>query len=268
MVELRTINLPDGFFDEETRCDFRVSRKRKQVWAVELDLLKKFDQVCRGNGIKYSLAGGTLLGCARDGQFIPWDDDIDVVMMRCDYDRLCDISFTEFTHPYFFQTEDTDPGSRRHHGQLRNSETTGMLTWEFERGMSFNQGIFMDIFPLDAIPDDMEERRRFGKEISGCRDFAKGEALRRRYSDRGGASVDVCALWNGLIPRHTFRREDMEDLVEADFCGHRFFVPRNHDRVLTANYGDWRSPDRAPASHGGIIFDVSLSYKQKLRSPT
>ena len=148
------IQLPNGFLDEEVRNGFKITTKMKKIWAVELDLLCEFQRVADKYGIKYIANGGTMLGAVRHRGFIPWDDDIDIMMMRDEYDKLCDIAYKEFKYPYFFQTEYTDPGSLRCHAQLRNSETTAILNNERNGYFSFNQGIFIDIFPLDAVPDD------------------------------------------------------------------------------------------------------------------
>ena len=75
--------------------------------SIQLEMLKEIDAFCRNNGIKYSLAFGTLLGAIRHKGFIPWDDDIDIMMFREEYEKLCKIAPSEFTHPYFFQTEKT-----------------------------------------------------------------------------------------------------------------------------------------------------------------
>ena len=97
-----------------------------------------------------------MLGAVRHKGFIPWDDDIDLMMLREEYEKLCEVAPFEFKHPYFFQTEATDPGSLRGHVQLRNSQTTCLIGGGIEAECSFNQGIFIDIFPLDAAPDDQE----------------------------------------------------------------------------------------------------------------
>lgn len=155
MVKLK-IDLPDGFLDEEVRCDYRITKEMKQVWAVMLDMLVEIDRVCKKHNIKYFASSGTMLGAIRHKGFIPWDDDIDIMMMREDYEKLCEVAADEFHSPYFFQTEWTDRGSLRGHAQLRNSMTTGILSSEYERDLRINQGIFIDIFPMDAIPDNKE----------------------------------------------------------------------------------------------------------------
>src|SRR3712207_3357568 len=99
-----THTMPDSFLEEEIRCGYRVSAQMKRVWAVELDLLAKFVDVCERHELRYFLDSGTLIGAIRHQGFIPWDDDIDVSMPRKDYDKLWEIAQTEFSYPYFFQT--------------------------------------------------------------------------------------------------------------------------------------------------------------------
>lgn len=149
------IDLPGGFLEAETRCGHLISQKMKEVWAVELDLLIELLRVCEKHKIKIFASGGTLLGAIRHKGMIPWDDDIDMMMLREDYDKLCEIAPKEFRDPYFFQTAYNDVGCTRTHAQLRNSRTTAILKTEKEYA-TFNQGIFIDIFPLDAVVDDQE----------------------------------------------------------------------------------------------------------------
>lgn len=173
------IKLPDGFLEPEVRCDYQVTKELKELWAVELDLLSEFDRVCKKYHLQYVATGGTLLGAVRHKGFIPWDDDIDLGMKRSDYKRLCDIASEEFKQPYFFQTEYTDPTSFRGHAQLRNSYTTAILSSENER--MFNQGVFIDIFPLDNVTDDKELLSKQIKKINHLNYRAKKILLYSNY---------------------------------------------------------------------------------------
>lgn len=94
--------------EPETRNDYFISSEMKKVWQVELILLKKLLEVCEKYNLKVFAEGGTLLGAIRERGFIPWDDDIDVAMLREDYDKLQDIALNEFKAPYFFQSGYTD----------------------------------------------------------------------------------------------------------------------------------------------------------------
>lgn len=167
--------IPRGFLEPEYR-QLLVDRKMKEIWAVELDLLSEFDRVCRDNAINYSLAYGTLLGAVRHGGFIPWDNDVDVIMLRDEYQKLCSCAEKGFSEPYFFQNEDSDPSVCRGHAQLRNSRTTGILRSEMKDGKAvytYNQGVFLDIFILDDVPSDPVNRKSF---------FKKVDLLKRRIS--------------------------------------------------------------------------------------
>ena len=166
-MKLKT-DFPEEFFREEERS-IVISEDKKRLWAVLLDLLVEFDRVCKHNNISYMLDAGTLLGAVRHGGMIPWDDDIDVVMLRSDYEKLCSVAEKEFSEPYFWQTYKTDKDHGRGFARLRNSETTYMPRFEMNGKYScysHNQGVLIDVFVCDNIPDDEQERNSFLKSLS------------------------------------------------------------------------------------------------------
>lgn len=167
MVELK-LDIPKSFLESEVRCGYEVSTQMKKVWAVELDLLIEAKRVFEKYNIRWYAIGGTLLGAVRHNGFIPWDDDIDIAIPRTDYERLRSVARKEFSPPYYFQDEFNSPGLLCGHAKLRNSDTTMLLSCnlnEKEGKMSFNMGVFIDFFPVDNLPDDLEEKNEWLKRI-------------------------------------------------------------------------------------------------------
>ncbi len=284
MVELQTIHLDKSFFKAEIRDGFKVSTRRKEVWAVEMDLLSKFIQVCEAYGLTYFAESGTLLGAIRHGGFIPWDDDIDVTMPRKDYDILCSVAEENFHSPYFFQTEYTDPGSARdNHAQLRNSATTGILHTELQKQYRFNQGIFIDIFPLDELPPAGEREAFFGTlkalreksyqytyevmrvDYTGDNIYYKQlDALVKKYN--GGGSNKVGMISYSLDKRDNIR--DVSDYAEAvmvPFENMEIAVPAGYKNVLRTTYGIWKVFNIGSSGHGSVFFDTDCSYTKYIR---
>lgn len=164
MLPIR-LKIEDSFFETEERGCFVVSAEMKKIWAVELDLLNEFARVCSDYQLIWFVHAGTMLGAVRHHGFIPWDDDIDVVMPREDYERLCSIGSRVFSDPYFFQSDDTDRFFCRNFSRLRNSRTTAIQLSEKVFAFPYNQGIFIDIFPLDNVPDDSDVLQPFFDKV-------------------------------------------------------------------------------------------------------
>jgi lipopolysaccharide cholinephosphotransferase len=118
------------------------------IQLVQFDLLKQFIAVCEKHNLRYYLFGGSCLGAIRHKGFIPWDDDIDVIMPRPDFDKLLKLT-NAFSHPYFLQSNHSEPRYCYPFAKLRNSNTT-MMEWVFAP-VKMNHGIWIDIFPLDGF---------------------------------------------------------------------------------------------------------------------
>ncbi len=94
------LQFEESFFKEEIREGFCVKSMMKRVWAAQMEVLKRFDEICRKNDIRYFVDWGTLLGAVRHKGFIPWDDDIDIMMLRQDYEKFCKIGISQLPDGY------------------------------------------------------------------------------------------------------------------------------------------------------------------------
>jgi lipopolysaccharide cholinephosphotransferase len=132
----------------------------RQLHAVQLELLEEFDRLCTRLKIRYQIAAGTLLGAVRHRGFIPWDDDLDVIMIRADYERLLREAPALLGEAFFLQSCRTDPGFQFFFAKLRRH---GSRFREVGAPKRMHHGIFIDIFPLDAVaPASRFWRWRFG----------------------------------------------------------------------------------------------------------
>ena len=124
----------------------------KKLQSVELEILGEIDRVCRKNGIKYSLTGGTLLGAVRHGGFIPWDDDADISMLREEFERFREVCKNDLdSSRFYFQNIDDTEGYRWGYGKVRRKDS--LFLRENQEDMPYEQGMFVDVFPRDGIPN-------------------------------------------------------------------------------------------------------------------
>ncbi len=124
----------------------------RSLQKTELEILLEVDRVCKKHNIRYLLTGGTLLGAVRHKGFIPWDDDIDIIMPIRDYYRFCDICGKELSSKYFLQTILTD-NFYHFWAKIRKN---GTLMEEGDYPYEMHQGIWIDIFPIIGVEESPE----------------------------------------------------------------------------------------------------------------
>lgn len=268
------------------------------IKKVQLGLLKKFAEVCETYDLSYCVFYGTLLGVVRHKGYVPWDDDVDVLMPRADYDRLLSVAEEAFKNPYFLQTPENDEGCfYGGYSKLRNSNTTGIE--ERNRGMKCNQGIWIDVFPLDVVSKEEEDKEKQQKEIQ----FYQRLLMKKTYSkkrvlweldwQKEEYYEEVSELFSretlcqrlhdamancpgkpsdkvAVLARYWREKEcteydsgDFEFLVREKFEDMEVYIPVGYENCLREEYGENFAcypgeEERTP--HHRAIFDTTKSY--------
>ena len=303
-------HIDEHFYEPEVRDGFLVTSKRKRVWAKELEILFDFDRVCKKYGLKYRLNGGSLIGAIRHGGFIPWDDDLDVDMTREDYEIARRVMPEELGEEFEWQDLSTNLAKcsfdsitvyhRLPFAKVRNRNTTAIEPPPMPS--CINQGIWMDIFPLDDALDDKKftkEMLEMEKELyvtilgapeiqeymlsDACTTVFPKDDLRgimqlphaSRYeiyektliSFIGTStkySIKYCEILGGL--HQVIDKELYEEVTEVPFEGFMVPVPVHYHEVLTHVFGDYMTPVRS--GEHSAIFNPDVSYIDYFKNPT
>ena len=125
--------------------------QRITLKEMELRIFREFARICDKHHLKYMLCYGSLIGAIRHQGYIPWDDDLDVCMMREDYNKLKEICKTELSGDFFFQSHDTDPEYYYLFDKIRLNGT--VFRESFVSKYQIHHGVYIDIFPVDYLPD-------------------------------------------------------------------------------------------------------------------
>ncbi len=252
---------------------------------VMLRLLKIFDDICRHNELRYWLDAGTLLGAARHGGFIPWDDDVDVMMPIDDYRRFLELAPSALPFDIFLQTKATDPFHDISWAKLRDR-----FSYMDDPGgpYPYCQGIPIDIFPayfqterqfrwrnlygllppFGNPPIKCSRRYSFKHNVynfvvGGGQKLAKGllaiGPLRKALiawgkGGKSGWTYDPERPWFQFFPESC-----VFPLGSIGFEGFDFSAPAQVDRYLTIYYGDWRTPppENRRGTHGVSAIHVT-----------
>jgi len=241
----------------------------RQAQLVLLRMFKIIDYICRKYDIKYWMCSGTLLGAVRHKGFIPWDDDLDICMLREDYEKFIEIAVREFPADMILQTRDIDPNYTYLPlpCKVRDKKSI-ILSPGFEDSKS-EKGLFIDIFPADRYHTDKynftfeQIIKTYNKFICKCLEavnykkvsFEKKilalfhpifKFLLKRYLpfaykliDRNRSLGNNCYIGHGFdtLWKRFFKYNDMMPLIELEFEGHFFFAPHSPDVYLTTLYG-------------------------------
>lgn len=252
-------------------------------------LLCEFDRVCKKLNIRYFLFAGTLLGAVRHEGFIPWDDDLDVIMPRDDYERFLSEADAVLEHEKFFLQKEFSENWPMFFSKLRLNNTTCLEAYH-PKYPNCHQGIYMDIFPLDRA-----KKGSFGRKIQ----FFASKIVIARSLDRRGYETDslpkkAMMLACRALPmkpflklaksggndsgklhsffaaaksmgRNVYDEKLFAEAIDGSFEGGNYPIPAHYDEILRILYDDYMTlppPEERVCKQHAILVDTEHSYKE------
>jgi lipopolysaccharide cholinephosphotransferase len=158
----------------------------EKVQKVALTILKEVARICDEEKISYFIIGGTALGAVRHGGFIPWDDDIDIGMVRKDYEKFLKISPEKLGNKYFLQHFCTESATPFYFAKVRMNNTR--FVEDYCKDLPIHHGIFLDIFPYDNIPDDQGLREKHRKKVKFYSELFISKSVKDVFTSAKGFS--------------------------------------------------------------------------------
>ena len=270
-----------------------------ELQKTEFEILKSVIEICEKLNLKYFLVCGSALGAVKYKGFIPWDDDIDIALLREDYLIFCQKAQEFLPSNMFLQNVDTDENYPNIFAKVRNSDTTYIeLT---SKKIHMNHGVYIDVFPLDGYPDNEKEQlilkrqilkyrlkllcsfdlprdatfpikvlvrieRLLGMHKKSALYVNKLTSIISKYSTKESAIWCNHGNWQGELEYAP--REQYGEGICMQFEDITVRVPERYDEYLTQKYGKWRDDlpkEEQVGHHYAAIIDTSNPYTKYIK---
>ena len=267
----------------ETNYDIRILQ-RKIIGNLEA-----IDQVCREHGLRYYLWAGTMLGAVRHKGFIPWDDDMDICMPRPDYEQLIAHWREWLPEPYEVISPETDPTYPDPFAKIEDASTTVLERPDFK----FLEGVYIDVFPIDGVPADENERESHFKRYKVWRHllFLRGrDPFKHGHGPRSWFPWLLHKAWSlaelqekvkEYMTKYPYEESEyvcdyddgLKGVIEKRLLGtpqtypfedKQFLGVEHYDEYLSNKYGDYMQlpPVEKQIQHHFFRLDLNRPYKQ------
>lgn len=289
MSDIFNLSFPPSFFEDEVREGFFVPGMMKRLWAGNLKVLSVIASICKKHDIPWFVICGTLLGTVRHGGFVPWDDDLDVIMKRDDLQRFLEIAPGEIPEGFRLCDVQRDYHMENSIARLINwEELTGGVVREFY-GCPYTCGV--DLFALDGrYPDEAGEKARRARYYDvlvaikhvtlGTTDLEICQELLRKIERENHCQIiqdelmygrlcavinqiyrevplqegTECEMFHGIEDHLVFRTEWFREMVWMPFEHISLPVPVGYSEVLRSNYGDFMRIGRSGSAHDYPVY--------------
>ena len=258
----------------------------KELQHVSLDIMKEVHRFCVENKIRYSIAGGTLIGAIRHKGFIPWDDDVDLMMPRPDFERFCKTFRSDKLDFIYYGNDKTAIAC------FARPVDTKRTIYKTERPWTIqDSGVWIDIFPVDGVEESQEAFTKRYNKLCKWRDIAYKFRRQNHHISKGDSAWSIAKTYiakvitlGGIIPAWIigkmvknisqydydssknisqysdlidgpiiYDKKDFEDFVLVDFEDSQFYAVKGYDHLLRQIYGDYMQlppeEDRQPKQY-------------------
>lgn len=247
---------------------------------IMMDILDDIDKLCQKHNIRYTLGGGSLLGAIRHKGFIPWDDDIDIFLLRDEYDKLLQVLYSDELPPHLSIVDTSTPGNL-----LTFIKVVDNRTMVKKEKSAVNHGIWIDIFPMENVPAEEKQCLLFLRNcrtlrngiVAAMSDFSKPSFSKKYIAKLLYAGIIWCIgrknwirICNNYMQKHNtqetgvasitfspYAREYMEkdkmlDTEYVPFEDRKYMVTRHWDLMLTRTFHNYMQlpPESERVNHG------------------
>lgn len=264
--------------------------KLDKLHFLELEIAKEIRRICDKYDIKYFLDAGSLLGCIRHKGFIPWDDDMDIGMLRNDYDKFIQYAEQELDEKYYLQTTNSDKYYGLTFAKVRLRGTK--FIEEKSKNTSAETGIFVDVFPYDNMSDNAIATKINGIKLklyshllmikSGIKVW-ENEGIIKKMKFAPFCILSLFVTRNNMIHRIErllkkynnietkniaigdgtyyskwfFPKQLLTDLILGEFEDELFYIPKEYDLFLSKAYNNYMEmpPEKERRSHNALSID-------------
>ena len=264
----------------------------RKVQLKQLEILNKIDRFCKENSINYSIAYGTMLGAVRHGGFIPWDDDMDICMLRSDYDKF--LSLWHDDDNFILQNHTTNSDFTQTFSKIRMKNTA--FVQENDLNKSYHKGIFVDIFPFDRKADGYLNQKLQIIDVMLYQLYFRGyvpenngiilklgstfllkihkknnynklaekhlKRIKKYNTNRELLLFDTCTFSD---MKKSYDKDLFENLTEIEFDGYSFSVIKDYEKFLKICYGDYMKlppKDEQTWYHHPIFISFDREYEE------